>query len=319
MSSFSEIRERLNDTNATLAQVEAALAANPSPSLTSTARSLRKRRDHLEAEFLEAAEEVGVDVCSYRIFPDQGVQTKLAAVTSTLSDWQTMFSVVYDAVKNGPKRTSHLSAEVLAATSFDFGYSFAGSVGMVFTLPNHRLLFDTPLDKTFEAIFELVHATSREEIVALAQRLGRGPIKLLHDWARDHVKHGVGADIDWRRGREVKANLFIERHGLLRLQETIARTSEAQEESMVVEGTLVGADIQRRSFHLERGEHETHIKGTFYDAIGPTQTVELPKRYRATILKTTSVQYATEAEEVSYFLVKLERVTNPPSTQGHMG
>jgi hypothetical protein len=166
------------------------------------------------------------------------------------------------------------------------------------------LFGESALDQTFETIFRLVRAKSSGELIEFAKRLGRAPIRLVYAWARDHVRHGLGADIDWRRGERVLASLFMQQDELRQLQEIIAHTSEDATEHLTVTGTLVGADSKRRTFHLVTTS-EQDIRGTFANAISSEKRAELPKRYRASLIKTTRVQYSTDEEAVSYFLESL--------------
>ena len=63
MSMLLDLASNLRETNEAIAQHERAIAAEPSPSLTASLRSLRKRKDRLEKELAALAANREVDVC----------------------------------------------------------------------------------------------------------------------------------------------------------------------------------------------------------------------------------------------------------------
>ena len=75
---------------------------------------------------------------------------------------------------------------------------------------------------------------------------------------------------------------------------------------------LVGADTKSRRFHFvvddaDDGIQGEDIRGKFFDAISDSHQAEIPKRYIAHLHKTTQISFATEDEDVSYFLERLEK------------
>lgn len=307
MSRILEIQDNLQDTAAAIARLERAVREDPqSRSLLAMIRSLEKRQQEQEADFLLEADSLGVDVCSYRLFAEQGRPT-IAGLSKALGDFQNLVSVVYDTVKSArPKERARVSSEIMHETAFTFGYAFSGSLGVVLTLPNQRLLVgESHLDEAIRVVFSMARVSNPEEILDFARRLGPGPVRAMYQWALDHAKAGLGADIEWRRNREIRANLLIQRPELDNLHRVIGRTSDETTEEMTVEGQLVGADVKRRSFHLQV-EGQPDISGSFTDAISESQTVELPRPYRVTLTKTVRICYSTEQEDTSYRVIRLE-------------
>src|SRR5205085_948706 len=155
----------------------------------------------LEDDFRALAERKSLDVCSYRMF-NATDRFKLSGFAKALADFQTTFSLTYDALKNGPKQRARLTPEVEAETSFEFGYAFSGSVGVVMTFENERLLLgETLLDEAMSVMFEMAKATTSAEIAAFAKRIGPPPIRALYQWASDHLAADMGADIEWRKDK----------------------------------------------------------------------------------------------------------------------
>lgn len=308
MTKLLGLQEQLQDTNAAIAALQKEVAKNPSqPSLGAIRRSLEKRQNVLESDFLATAQTIGVDVCSYRSFDEKGT-VKAAPAFASIAEFQNAFSVTYDAIKNGRKQTTKIGQQVAQETAFGFGYGFMGSVGFVLTLPNERLLVgETYLDSAMIDVFAMAKAQSPEAVLEFAKRLGVAPINAIYKWADVQTKHRLGADVDWRRGDSVKAKLFVQPQELDRLQDTIDRTSDEETAPVEIDGTLDDVAHSKHTFRMtvEGGE----IHGQFGDAIDPQHTVEIPGlRYRATLEKTTKTVFSTGEVKVSYFLKKLTKL-----------
>jgi len=311
MTKIAEIQEKLLETNKAIAEMEKAIAIDPkSLSLSAMMKSLEKRYQDLEAHFLAEVDSLGIDVCAYRIFPEEERPT-LKALSSVLGDFQNLVSTVYDAIKTAiPKIRARISAEIAAETEFRFGYTFPGSVGVVLTIPNQRLLIgESYLDESLRVISEMVKVHDSPEVLEYAKRLGPASIRSLYKWAYDHAESRLGVGVEWRRQQLIKTQLFAQRPELERLHQTIGLTSEERMSEQTVYATLVGVELIRRSFHLKLDTGED-IKGSLADDldISEKQTVELPKRYKAHIKRTEKIRYSTEEEDISYNLLTLERL-----------
>jgi hypothetical protein len=304
MRHLSDIQGQLRELTGAIARLERALADHPLDSLLVNIRSLQKRQHELEGEFTKAAALAQSDVCTYRLFAD-GERETISGLSSVLGDFQSLFTVIYDALKHGPKRRAVWGSESALATSLGFAYTFGGSLGIVMTVANEKELFDdTPIDLAMKVLLAMSKAETPSQIARFAERLGPAPVRAMYKWATDHVSAGLGADIQWRREDRVKATLLIQDSELRRLKETIATTSDQQVETVTVVGRLVAADVEQRRFRLKVDKQR--IRGFYTDAISLEQTVELPKMYRATLRKTTVTYYSTEQDQVTYELLSLE-------------
>jgi hypothetical protein len=308
MIELLDLRSKILDTQAMIARLRSMVADHPNEeALLENLQTLRKRQANLEEVFLETASKNELDVCSYR-FPAEERIT-LGGVAGALSNFQNLFTVVYESLRKGPKKRARIDAETFAETSFGFGYAFAGSVGFVFTLPNERLLIgETALDDAIRTVFEMVKAESSEEIATYAKKLGVAPIRAMYKWANEHAEYGLSADIEWRRADKVRASVLVQNQELIRLRTTIDRTSEDVVEELTVPGILVGADVKRRTFHLTV-EGGADISGPISEGVDAPDFVTLPRPYTARVRKTTRIYYSTEKEEISYLLTGL---TEPP-------
>jgi hypothetical protein len=306
MSKISDITAELRDTVQSLARLEkGSVNLTTSRSFLLNQQALQKRQTSLEEQLEHLASQQQTDVVNYRLFSDSDDSMSITAVAKTLTDFQEWLTTIYDALKNGPKERDRRDAEVVSTTRLNFAYSYAGSVGVVMTMPAEQLLIgETNLDKAVETIFKLVKAKSTEEIATYAKSLGPATIRRMYRWVTDHLESGVGADIEWRRNQSVKSSLLIQQQELRELQATIGATSEETETTIEIPGVLIGADIDRRTFHL-RIEGDEDVSGTMSPLIGTKVTLELGKRYTATILRKTKTIYVTEKDEITNFLLKI--------------
>lgn len=315
MSSLSDLTTLLQDTSAALANAERAIGEHgSSPSLQVSLRSLEKRQRVLEQQFLEETDRLGLEVCSYRLFSD-AEQPKAAAVGRTLETFQALVSTIYGAVRDQrPRKRISMSPEAAAESAFDFGYAFAGSVGFVFTIPNQRLLIGASdlsqgsfLDQSIGHVFTLSRADTPDEIAGHAQVLGPAAIRAMYKWTDAHLSAGLGVDIQWRRGPEVRAEVRLQVPEIDRLQTTIEATSEAEETTITLSAMLRALHADRRTFVLAVEGGDT-IHGSLADSITLDEPLRLPLRYTATLTKTTRTQYSTEQAEVTWRLDALEPV-----------
>ncbi|MBI3621705.1 MAG: hypothetical protein HY208_05900 [Nitrospirae bacterium] len=306
MDTLLDIIEKLQSTEEALFRLENVTQRDPlDKTLLLELKSLKKRQQHLEGIFSELAHKSYLDVCTYRLFDDNGRRPKIASLTRALTDFQSLFTSVFNAVKRGPKTRDRISAEIAEQSAFAFGYTFVGSVGFALTIPNDRLMFgETELDKTMSVIFSLAKAENSESIVSIAQEIGIAPIRSLHQWAQDHVESALNAEIKWRRHEEVRAKLIIQIPELEHLQQTIDRTSEEEITIITVSGRLVGADVKNRTFHMTF-EGAEDIRGYMDQAFPAQELLNLPKYYTASIRKITKTYYSTGQVETQHYLVSL--------------
>jgi hypothetical protein len=308
VSALLELQQKLLATSATIGQLERAVAAEPdSIALRLNLSSVTNQFEVLQAEFLALATRQALDVCTYRLF-DAGQRTvspTLRGFSGALYDFQTAISALFDSLKNGRRLRARLSPDVLEATTFGFGYAFAGSVGVVLTIEQERLLFGGGLlDDTVTTFFSIARAPTHEDIVEIGRRLGPAPLRAIYNWANAHVEDGLGADVTWRKGEQVTERLYLEPPQLARLSAAIAATSEETIEAVEWSGMLTGVVMGTRRFAFEPDGGEA-VTGTFTEAINEAHTVTLPKRYRVRLEKVTKIQYSSEEPQVSWRLISL--------------
>jgi hypothetical protein len=300
--SLSQINSALQSSNKHIGDLEKALAEHPNdPAISLMLKSTLKHRSRLEEEFENVTRALGLDVCNYRAF---GRTEKLiSSVFQVILKFQDLVTLVFAAVSSGkPRRSRSVGQEHREATSFGFSHAYEGSTGIVMTLPNDRLLFsESELDETMNAVFQMAKLTSASAIKEFADRFGIAIIRGLYSWGTSHVENDLGADIDWRRGDEIRSSVFVEPPQLQNLRMLIDETSDTEEEHFDLLGTMVGADTDSRRFHFRTTSGE-EIRGEFSDAISETQVVVLPHEYKVKVTKKTTIRYSIDEERVEYFI-----------------
>lgn len=305
MSKLAELQMELQEASAAIVRAERTVAQHPDiPSAAATLRTIIKRRDNLEQQFFAEANEVGLDVCGYRIEPNEGRAT-IAAVTAVLGAFQKTFTNVYDALTLGrPKMKAKASRDTIEATAFEFAYSFPGSIGIMMTLPNDRLLLgETGLDDAIKTTFDLLNAKTQDEVQLITDKVGLPAVRAAHEWAEENAKAGFGARITWQRDEVIRDSMHAQTQELAQLS-SFMKQIHAREEITVI-GELVEVDLIVRKFQMRVGEKI--IRGDFKDAIGTAHPAQLPKLYKATLqVQQKIVPESDQEEEIVYFLLRLE-------------
>jgi hypothetical protein len=304
MRRLAEIQYDLQDVASAIAHAERTVAKHPNiPSVLATLRTIQKRRENLEEQFAAAADEIGFDLCSYRIEFEDQQQATISAVTAVLNSFQKIFTSVYHAITNGPKKTAKVSAESVDATAFGFAYTFPGSIGFMMTLANERLLIDkTPLDEAMRHTFELIRSESKEKIEAMTEIVGLPAVRQTLQWATENAKAGLGADIVWQRSQDAKLEVRVQPKEISRLAGALS-VAIAKEQDVYV-GDLTHVNMTEKTFEMVVDGKP--IKGTFDKAISASHPAQLPKRYAATITVSTKIAVPENETDTSYFLVRLE-------------
>jgi hypothetical protein len=315
MTMLLNIIEKIQETHQALARMETLAAENPDlKGLDLNIRSLYDRSEELQNQFSKLVTEQYLDVCSYRLISEPGAKFNISALSKTLGDFQYLFSSIYDAIKNGPKQKAQYSAEVAQESSFEFGYTYAGSLGFVFTMPNERLLIgESNLDLAMQTIFQIAKSKDSESISTYARQLGPAPIRLIYKWANDNLVSGFNVDIRWKRGEKERASALMQIPEFDNLTKAIAQTSDETEETVTLFGRLVGGDIKARTFHMEF-ETGDDIRGGMHKSFKPETDLNLGEHYTAKVIKRTKIHYSTEQEDTAYFLILLDKSSRLPGT-----
>lgn len=309
MSRLAELQRDLQEASAAIAHAERTLAAHPNvPSVLATLRTIQSRRASLEEQFFAAADELGMDVCGYRI-EMEGNTASISGLTAVLGFFQKIFTTVYDALGGAKKKAAKNTEKAIADTMLGFAYSFPGSVGVMMTLANDRHLFGAKLDEAMEKTFQLIRAKDPVELQSLTGQVGLPALRLVHQWTEENVKAGFGADIVWQRDDVIKREVRVQLPELAVKAATL--NSMRAEETVVVVGELLDVKVSDHTFSMKLSDRV--IQGSFDKVISSQNPVQLPKTYQATlkILQKVVVD-DTGQEQIDYFLLRLD----PPSESG---
>jgi len=309
MPDLQPIIEKLQDTTAAIARAERTANDHPElPSIVANLRSLRKRHRDLEVVFNEIAAAQELDVCHYRLIVSD--RPTLGHISAVWTEFQSLFSLVYDALKNGPKQRARVSMDVASETALGFAYSYSGSVGVVLTLSNERLLLgQTLIDDAIASTTEVIHAADTDTLTRLAKKLGPPPIRAAYRWADRQLSYGMESEVTWQRREQLRSSFLVQKPELERFRAIADATSpqEIEQPSLVVE--LLGADVSTRSFHAKTLDTGTDIRGkALPDVITEANRVELPQTYRAAMIKTTTIRFSLDDPEETWLLTKLEKL-----------
>src|SRR5260370_10319433 len=309
MDRLLDLQDKIRSTTAAIGKLESELPLHPeSVGLQRNILSLKKLHQNLREDFQEAANALGVDVCHYRLLNE--IPTA-KALSKAIWGFQEAFALAYDAMRHGPKSRRNLSSDAMQKTELRVAYSYPGSFGVVFTIPNQRMMFDVPtyLEEAAAVVFSVAQSKDDTQLGSrVAKQIGRGPIIGIYDWAKSNAQYDAGPAIDWVRDDKVKENVIVQAREFKILSESLEQTGEDVTTEETLSGALVGADTKIRRFNfLPAGAGQT-IRGKFDTAISESQQAKLPARYTAVLRKTTKITYSTEIENISYFLLRLEEM-----------
>ncbi len=312
MNAVIELQGMLLETQDLLAHLEQAVQKNPhSIGLRINSQSAAKRFQELEGEFQRIAAESSIDVCRYRLFGvSHDTKISVLALTDTLREFQKLFSTAYGAIKHGP-RSKPVDADIAKETSLNFGYSFAGSVGVVMTLENRKLLVESSLDAAMQGVFDIAKARTEQEVVKASATLGGPTVRALYNWVTDHLSHNLGVDVQWVRGPVVKGSLTLQVPELKQLATVLQAASEPVDDEVVFDGTVEGCEHRSSlRFHFLTDDG-TEIKCPYKaGVISKENPLKSPARYRATFKKKAKKIIATNQDvDASYLLIKLQELS----------
>ncbi len=312
MSEFLDLRNLLQETSATLEKLEREIAKAPRDwDLALTAQSVRQRQLDLEKEFAALANLNQLDICDYRLIPSDDGEYPIASVTKALGSFQDLVTTIFDAFKTAPKLRARFTADVVAASTLNFGYAYAGSLGFVLTMPNDRLLIgETELDRAIQTIFEMAKAARPGELAAYISRVGVAGIRRLYAWSQSHVEYGLSADIRWRREQTERARLVVQRQELARLREVIDQASEEKEEMFTVSGELLGLDVGAGNRFRISIPGADDITGNISDSFDRASHYDIHGRVVADVIKKSKIYYSTEREDEWWELVRIRPFSN---------
>lgn len=309
MSDYASILERARDAFASASRLEQAMQRMPNdPALEMNWRSRKRLAERYQQQLFAAAKGATVDVCQYRLRPETANRYPIASVSRSLERFQELFSLTFDALDKGiAKNTSHLGEAVRRQTEFEFGYSYAGSLGIVLLVPSSRDLISTKFDESIAAIDQLLSIADADEVIDVSHRLGRAVINKAYSWSIENYNAEFSVDILWRKSTGDVSGQAIDRSQMARLANIIEQTSEEEATPIEARGVLVGIDVPSRWFHfvVPKGESYSGRLGDDFPTVG---TIEVNRAYRAFMVEQTTTKFATGDVQRRYVLSRLAEI-----------
>ena len=309
MSALRAILDRLNDVESAIAQIEGNARPENALAYRLTLQSLENRRNSFRDELAELTEREFIEVCDYRIIPGDKTSYAVSAVTAALHDFQDLVTLLFSSGSSKKaRRRAPGDPTVSERTRFDFGFSYAGSLGIVLTIPNERLIaMDSDLDAAVKKAFDLISAKSKEQIQAAAVSFGAPVIRKLYSWSKTQRDYNLSADIKWTRGKTIRSETLVQAKESAEVCQIIEAKTDLEQTTHELTGTLVGYNVKTRRFEIELPDEE-FVSGEFSKAFDAIPKRSVPARYEARLTRRAVVNYASDFEKVTWLLEGLSEL-----------
>lgn len=307
MSEYAHIIERSRRAFAAVSSAEAFIEREPDNAAAHTnLKGLRRIALSTQSELEKFAARQRIDICHYRLVPEEAGNYLVGNVSSCLLSYQNLFSQIYDALRNGPKQKAHIGKQAEAESALNFAYTYSGSLGVTLLANNDRGFFEGELDKAINTLYEIMGIETADSVAGIAKDLGRAVVKRVHDWSKANVEGGFSSDIKWKRSDGRLLGQMVDQQRLKRISDFIEASSDTQTRVVAVTGMLVGGDIEKKTFHLSVPDGES-FKGSLSDE-ATLSSQALGHIYNARIEISETYFYATEATKVTTRLLSLTRL-----------
>lgn len=308
MSALDSVLDRLRRAHATASEVETTAARFPSDKyVLANLTALKRDVSKLEQQWEEECLQQGVEVCRYRLISEGSERFTVPSFTKSLLDFQELFSQVYDALKNGTKRRAVVSGLVVDETTFDFAFSYPGSLGVALTVQSEATLLDAKFDASIDAIMQIAAIDSEGEVKDFAKRLGDAVVKKVYDWSLINHVSGFSVDVTWNTARGQKKGGIVDVSTLGKIAEIISRTSDVESRTFKTRGLLVAIDTVKKKFRLVEPEGQDYF-GSLSEDFPVSNQWSVNKAYTADISVSAVTKYATQTTDQSYRLLALTPV-----------
>lgn len=305
MSEIQCIVDSLRDSDTAAARLKNALLESPQNEiLLLNATAVAKRRTDLLRRLDYTLHTTQHELIQYRIIRDWSDSYPVKAVAASIAAFQDLMTAVFDAVRNGPKVRFRPSADTVELSSFQFAGAGAGSVIISLTVPNERLLVDqSDLDKAFGLVERTISARDSDDLKGLADIVGIASISKAYSWADASSSYGLDTVIRWGKSYVDSHEVAISRVEAQLVRELIESKSEEEINSNELDCILLGFDGATSYFHIETIGERLDIRGNLAPELSRSWTTG--QHYRATLIKTTQIKYATGEEKTQWTLVNL--------------
>lgn len=308
MSTLLEIQSRLFDNDAETKRLQLELARNPNDfGIAIALESVEKFGNELRQAFAEEAAKIEESVLDYRLCINERIG--ISQVNDIIDNFQNLFSLVYDAITTKkPKNTAKITKKAREETSFGFGYTYSGSIGIALTLKTPKdNLFGSDIDLAMKETLAMINNEDPESIKDLILRYGLGTFKALKDWVNSHITNNIEAEINWDKNTDNAVSERIELSRLTRVKNNL-EPKETQTVDQIIStcGILQGFNYAASNFNIkiEDDEEDNIITGTIDNNLAHEQTTG--KTYNFKIIK--RIQISNTGEKTSFILTDITPV-----------
>ena len=317
---LAELRSQIEALNKCILDCQRNLVDHPDTgSLRLQLQSYTKLRNQFESQWVELANNLGQDVCTYYIHSADESRPSIRAVSDMLSAFQRSITTVYDALKSGPRERANTSKNVREETSLEFGFTSPGSLMVTCTIQNRQMSFwEDSLDtvnasSAIDAIYNIAHAGEAHDILEYSKKFGRPAIRSVYSWIATHLNYDSGIRVLWHshsvsRRRDIR----LHRPNLIRLKNIMEEATDQVVEDVDLIGYLDNWNRRMRRFAIVSsvsGEDEDkYISGKIAEAFDMSASVILPGSYNVSLKKIERREIATDNVDVQYELHDLKQL-----------
>ncbi len=251
MSDYAFFLSRAREAAGLVSQLEAAFARNPDDrGLRLTLKTAVRLAERAEKELYEIAATEQVDLVRYRLVRHISDTFAVQGVSRSLELFQEAVSYIYEAVTGQPRRRAGLTRAAKKDSELLFGYSYAGSLGVVLLAPSSRGLFATKFDDVVQTINDVFDINDNLELRDAAKKIGPAAVRKLFEWSEANYAEGYDLDLRWTKSNSVESGRYLESKQFGQLANLISLTSDVEEKSVTTRGLLVGFDSVFKTFHF---------------------------------------------------------------------
>ena len=274
--------------------------------------SVKHHAHQLEAEWEEYARREHIEVCRYKLQSEKTDRYPALDFSKSLHDFQKLFSQVFDAVRHGPKVRARVSGQIIDETTFDYGFSYPGSLGTVLTLPGESDLFGAKFDDAVGAFLRVTEIKSEADVREVISDLGEAVVSKAYNWSKSNYFGGFGADVIWRTSTGPSRAGEISRGRFGTILEIIDKTSDEEIRKFETPGMLMGIDAQTNRFRFIDPSGEYFV-GPISQHFDTSVKWAINTRYRAVIEVEAVTRFATEETRQTYRLLELHTLETSDS------
>ena len=254
----------------------------------------------------ELSEKNFIDICDYRWIPEKDQSYPVKAISTSMTAFQDMVTIFFGAIRDKAKARAVYAQEIVAGAELNVGFSYSGSLGMVFFARNDQLFrTGSDLDLAFEAITALSKQDSTAGVRTFSEKYGRAAVKAFYTWSKSQTSYGYSADIKWKRGAEVKLSRLFQPQELDKVCALIDSVNDVRNDPVILTGVLYALNINNRTFGMAIQDAET-IHGKMADSFNAAEPHPVPGVYTATLNRRSQVSSLSDEPIVSWELILLE-------------